>query len=103
MNALYVLAAAGLLTWILRVGLIKIVPACRLPVTLRAALEASGPAAIASLIVNNLLHASSGGVATMTAALFATSVAAAIGWKVRSVAVVVVAGMATYWAALLVL
>jgi branched-subunit amino acid transport protein len=98
MNALCVFAAAGLLTWVLRVGLIKIIPARTFPKGMRAALEATGPAAMASLIVNSLLHASSEGVATMTAALLATIVAAVLVWRFHNVALVAVAGMATYWA-----
>lgn len=103
MNALFVLAVAGLLTWVMRVGLIKIVPAQKFPGAIRGALEATGPAAVASLIVNDLVQASSEGVAMMVAASIATIVAAAVMWRLRSIALVVVVGMATYWATLLIL
>jgi branched-subunit amino acid transport protein len=102
-NALCVLAAAGLLTWIMRVGFIKITPAQNFPVAIRGALEATGPAAMAALIVSDLVQASSEGVAAVVAASVATIVAAAVMWRLRSIVLVVVVGMATYWATLLVL
>lgn len=97
MSAVLTLAAAGFVTWILRIGLIGIVPARKLPPKVRGALEVTGPAAMAALIVNDLMHEASKGTDVLTTALTATVVAAVVTWRYQNMALVATAGIATYW------
>lgn len=102
MNAAIVLVAAGLATWVLRIGFIVLIPARALPLRIRRALDVTGPSAMAALIVNDLAEEASRGAAVMTGALIATAVAALVMWRFQNLALVTIAGIGTYWAASLI-
>jgi branched-subunit amino acid transport protein len=55
-TAVTALLVGAALTWLLRVGLIAVVPAERLPAPVREALPHAGPAVLAALVVGALVH-----------------------------------------------
>jgi branched-subunit amino acid transport protein len=102
MDAVIVLVGAGLATWVLRIGFVGLIPARTLPAGIRSALDVTGPSAMAALIVKDLMHEGSRGVGIMVAAMIATAVSAFVMWRLQNLAVVIVTGIAAYWAVSLV-
>ena len=68
MNALTLFAAAGLVSWLLRVSFVTLLPAQRLPRRIRGALASAGPAAMASMLAAELGRSASGGDLAVTVA-----------------------------------
>jgi branched-subunit amino acid transport protein len=90
--AVVLLAVAALATWVVRVALIAIVPATRLPARLTAALDDVAPAALAALVVTSLVTRSApAGVVGVH--LAGVAVAAGVAWWTRSLAWTVVGGV----------
>lgn len=83
---LVVLLLLALGSWLLRIALIVLVPASRLPAQVRAALDHLVPAALASIIVVHLTQT----LGTTPPALLPSTVAAAgllavVAWRTRNV------------------
>jgi branched-subunit amino acid transport protein len=74
------LFAGALVTCLLRVLMLAVVPAERLPAWVREALPHVGPAALAALVVGGLVHAPS------VAAALALLAAGLVAWRFRSLA-----------------
>jgi branched-subunit amino acid transport protein len=92
MAALLIVAA---LTWLLRISLLVLVPAARLPAGLRAALDHLAPAVLAAILVLDLADSVSAtrsridGISTLAAAALIGGVA----YRCRSVAIPAVAAL----------
>lgn len=82
MSAALALAAAGLVSWVLRVLFITLVPARRLPERFRRALNHAAPAALAALIATSLVRPSGGGFPA--APVLALLAGALVAWRTRS-------------------
>jgi branched-subunit amino acid transport protein len=87
-----IVTGAGL-TWALRVLFIAVVPANRLPKTLRRLLGQIGPAALAALVALDLMH-HSGSAHSMLPALASAVVAIGVARLTRNLAATVVLGFA---------
>jgi branched-subunit amino acid transport protein len=92
MFAALALLLAAAATWFLRVLFITVVPACRLPPRLRAALADVSPAVMAALLVTQLAHGEGIGGLVLSDVL-ATLVAAGVAWWTRQLAATVVVGV----------
>jgi branched-subunit amino acid transport protein len=98
MTVFAVLVAAGLLSWALRVALITVVPASRLPTRVRAALDHVGPAVLAALLAAGLTR--DGGVLALASpapALLALLVSAGVAWRTKRLAASVGGAMGAFW------
>lgn len=85
----------GVGTYLTRASFILVLADRDLPSEIRTALQFVAPAVLASLVVSLLLDGEGGPVGwTEIAAL---AVGAAVGWKTRSLAWVLVSGMGTLW------
>jgi branched-subunit amino acid transport protein len=98
MTAFLILAAAGALSWGLRVLFVTVVPASRLPSGLRRALEHGG-AAVPAALVATALAGQGGAVAAITpspmlVALLASGLTAA---RTRSLGWTVTVGVGAFW------
>ena len=98
MTACLALAGAVVVTWVLRVLFITLVPATRLPASMRRALPHVGPAVLSALVAS-ALFGSPGGV--QPALLLGAAVTGALAWWRGSVVLPTAAGLAVVGAALL--
>jgi branched-subunit amino acid transport protein len=103
LNALLVLAAAGAVSWLLRVAFITVFPARKLPKWLRDTLEAAAPAAIAGLLATDLTHRGVADTSIIPALFVGTAVAVAVTWWFKNLALTAIAGIAVYGSAAAVL
>ena len=95
MSPVLVFAAAGGVSWLLRITFINLLPARKLPDWVRRALEAGGPAAMAALLTNDLAHTGlSGG--PVVPAVMGTLVAAVVTWRHNNLALTAVAGIGVF-------
>jgi branched-subunit amino acid transport protein len=101
-TTLVMLAAAGAATWLLRVSLITILPACRLPERLRFALGSAGPAAMAAMLTTELLHGRSAAGAGVGPWVVGALTAAVLAHRLHNLTVTVLGGTVVYAGALLV-
>ncbi|MGH8824185.1 MAG: AzlD domain-containing protein [Jiangellaceae bacterium] len=95
-----VLLASSVVTWLLRVGFIAIVPARRIPQSLRRVLDHAAVAALAALLATAL--AREGGAAwflTPSPMHVAALVAGVVAWRTRRLGLTVVVAIAVLWAA----
>jgi branched-subunit amino acid transport protein len=96
-TGLAVLAAAGALSWVLRIGLITLLPAERLPAAFRAALDHLAPAVLAAIVATELAQAvesgAGAGAGAVAAPLLTAAVAGAVAWTTRSLALTVGCGL----------
>ncbi|WP_181783074.1 AzlD domain-containing protein [Pseudonocardia pini] len=100
MSALLALFGGAAATYLLRVLLVAVVPADKLPAWVREALPHVGPAVLAALIVGSLVH--QGGIpALFTAgpAPFALLAAGFVAWRFRSLAAPMAAALLVMLAA----
>ena len=93
MTTILALAAAAGVTWMLRVTFIAAVPAERLPVRVRGALEQLPSAVMAGLVASHLAHGA-GPAGLLSPALAAAAVAALVAAVSRSFPLTVLAGIA---------
>lgn len=93
-----VLLASSLLTWVLRVGLIALVPARRLPERIRRLFDHAAGAALAALL-GTVLAAQGGALVLVTpsAVLAATAAGVLVAWCTRRMGLTIIAALATYW------
>jgi branched-subunit amino acid transport protein len=84
--------AAAIVTWLLRIALITLLPADRLPEGIRGALPLVGPAAMAALVVTTSTAQASAGISwpRQMAALVAAAVVARLGANLGVVVVVAI-------------
>ncbi|MGD9525680.1 AzlD domain-containing protein [Pseudonocardia sp.] len=94
MSAAVGLAAAGVVSWVLRVLFIAVVPVRRLPDRLRATLNHAGTAVLAALVAGGLARPPGGGVPV--GAVLALLVGALAAWRTRSLLVSVAAAVGTF-------
>jgi branched-subunit amino acid transport protein len=82
------LVLLGLASWLLRIGLLVLVPASRLPAAVRGALVHVAPAVLAPLLALDLLQAlrATPGTAGAAATAVAALAIAAVAWRTRNVA-----------------
>jgi branched-subunit amino acid transport protein len=80
------LVLLGLASWLLRIGLLVLVPASRLPAAVRGALVHVAPAVLAPLLALDLLQALRATPATAGATAAAAVAIAAVAWRTRNVA-----------------
>jgi branched-subunit amino acid transport protein len=99
MNALLVLAAAGAISWLLRITFIGLFPAGKLPDRLRQMLEAAAPAALTALLVTELAHQGIDDVGRLPALVLGTGGAAVAMWRFENLALTALTGIAAYGAA----
>ena len=97
-TAVVVLLAAGVLSWLFRVGAITLLPATRLPPPVRRLLDHAVPAALAAMVGAGL----AGGAALPDLAprlpvLAGAAVTAVLAWRVRGIVLPVMAGLAAAW------
>lgn len=93
-----VLFASSFLTWVLRVALITLVPARRLPEGIRRLFDHAATAALAALL--GIALANQGGalvLVTPSAALSAAAVGVAVAWRTRRMGLTIVAAVAAFW------
>ncbi|HXV94035.1 MAG TPA: AzlD domain-containing protein [Pseudonocardia sp.] len=81
MSPVVVLAAAGLVSWLLRVLFIALVPATRLPGPVLRALGHAGPATLAALVASGLARPAS--PIALLPALAALLVGGLVTWRTR--------------------
>jgi branched-subunit amino acid transport protein len=95
MDLLLIVLAAAAGTWILRVALIGLLPAERLPARLRRALDDVAPVVLAAMLANTLV--AGGGVSALVSpALVAVLVAAFAAWRTSNLVVTVTTGILAY-------
>ena len=97
MTAFAVLAAGGLISWVIRVAFITLVPSSRFPSVVRRAIEGIGPAAMAALIATELAHQVQAGGTQAAAALGAALIAGMVAWRTDRPSLTVVVGIAAFW------
>jgi branched-subunit amino acid transport protein len=91
MTALVALTGAVLVTWVLRVLVITVLPASRLPDRVRRTLPDVGPAVLAALVAAALLGAPGGPDPVWFAA---AGVTGAVAWWTHRIGLATVAGLA---------
>jgi branched-subunit amino acid transport protein len=95
MNDLVVLLLLGLASWVMRVGLLVLLPASRLPAAVRASLDHLAPAVLAAILVldlgDSVTAAPGGGSAIAT--LAAGGVIGIAAWRLRNTALVTVVAL----------
>jgi branched-subunit amino acid transport protein len=94
MSAAAVLLAAGALTWLLRIAMITLLPADRLPAAARGLLDHAAPAALAAMVGIGI----AGGLAlpelgARLPVLVGAAVTAVIAWRRAGLVLPVVAGL----------
>lgn len=93
-----VLLASTIVTWLLRVGLILIVPARRLPEGVRKLLDHGATAALAALLGTAL--ARDGGplvLVTPSPVLGATLAGVLVAWRTRRMGLTIAAALVALW------
>ena len=90
--AFVALTLGALTTWLLRVTFIVFVPADRLPVRVRRALDDVGPAVTAAIVASHLAHGS-GPAGLWSLSLAAAAIAAIVAWRTGHLAYTVLAGI----------
>jgi branched-subunit amino acid transport protein len=93
MNAFALLVLCGLLSWLLRVMLITIVPARRLPANLTASLDYVAPAVLAAVVTAELTGGVRGNPADAARVLLAVAVIALVAWRSHNLAATSIAGL----------
>jgi branched-subunit amino acid transport protein len=96
MTVLGVLVGAGAVSWLLRVFLITLVPARKLPDRIRAALGNAGPAAVAALLATELTRTGSEGGASLAPWMVGAAAAAVLAYRLGNLSVTVVGGTLAY-------
>jgi branched-subunit amino acid transport protein len=94
MTLVLIVLAAALGTWVLRVALIGLVPAERLPDRLRHALDDVAPVILAALVASTLT--AGGSVGASVRGVLAALVAATVAWRTAHLLATVGAGVAVY-------
>jgi branched-subunit amino acid transport protein len=95
MTLLLIVLTAALGTWFLRVALIGLLPADRLPARFRHALDDVAPVVLAAMVANSLV--AGGGVAALPSrGLVAALVAAAVAWRTSNLVATVATGVIAY-------
>jgi branched-subunit amino acid transport protein len=86
MNQILIFLLLTLATWLLRIGLVVLFPASRLPSRLRATLEHLGPAAFAAILVLDLTKAVTATSNTLTSVetLIAAAIIAGVAYRTRN-------------------
>ncbi len=100
MTALPILLGCCAATWLLRVALITVFPADRLPAPVREVLPHVGPAVLSALVVGGLVHG--GGLVALvvpTPAHIALLAAGLVAWRVRNLAAPMAAALLVVLAA----
>lgn len=98
MKVFAILAAGGVLTWLVRVTFITVVPSSRFPAGVRRAIEGVGPAAMAALIATNLSHqVVSSGARGAGASLAAAALTGSVAWKTKRLNLTVIVGVTAFW------
>jgi branched-subunit amino acid transport protein len=95
MDLLLIVLAAAAGTWFLRVALIGLLPAERLPARLRRALDDVAPVVLAAMLANALV-AGRGVSALASPALVGVLVAALAAWRTSNLVVTVTTGILAY-------
>ena len=96
MTDLIVLLALAIASWVLRIGLVVLVPASRLPAAVRSSLDHLAPAVLAAILVLDLAASVSAsanavdGLATLGAAV----VIAGVAWRTRNLALTAIVALA---------
>lgn len=92
------LLLSGAVSWVLRVALITIIPACRFPEGVRRVLDAAAPAVMAAMVATSLAH-QGGAVALVTPSplLGATLISGVVAWWTRRLGFTVGAGIGSLW------
>lgn len=96
MNDVLALSLVALASWLLRIGLIVIVPVSRLPGTLRSSLDHLAPAVLASIVTVDLSHTvpAAPGTTTVVATVAAAVVLAVMAWRTQSAPIMAFLGLA---------
>jgi branched-subunit amino acid transport protein len=94
------LLALAAITWLFRITFITLVPADRLPAAVRARMDAVGPAAFAALLATEVAGTSPADLAPL---LVAGAAAALAAWRTHNHLLAVLAAVAAWSGATLVL
>jgi branched-subunit amino acid transport protein len=95
MTPLLIVLACSIATWLLRVGFITVLPAERLPARVQRAFDDVAPAALAAIVVSQVVLAGgTGGIPWST--LAAVLAAAAVAWRSRNLALPVLVGVLVF-------
>jgi branched-subunit amino acid transport protein len=96
MTAVLAVVLLGLASWFLRIGLLVIVPASRLPAPARAALDHLAPAVLAPLLALDLVQAlqATPGSRGAGATAMAAAVIAVVAWRTRDLAITAAVALA---------
>lgn len=90
--------AGAVVSWLLRIGFIVIVPARRLPESVRRLLDRTALAALAALLATALAHdPTPAGLLHVPPALGATVVGALVSARTRNMGLTVLAAVAAMW------
>ena len=92
MTTLAVFAAAGAVTWVLRVAFITVVPARHLPASVIDTLRYAGPAAFAALLVTTLTAHPAGPAVDHWRTITAVAVTGVVTWRLRNLMVAIGTG-----------
>jgi branched-subunit amino acid transport protein len=94
-NALVIVLTASVATWLLRIGLITVVPAERLPARVHRAFDDVAPAVLAAIVVTHVVRAD--GVGSIPwETLGAVLATAYVAWRIRNLALPIVVGVAVF-------
>jgi branched-subunit amino acid transport protein len=98
MTAFAILAAGGVISWLLRVAFIDFLPPKRMPPIVQRGLDGVGPAAMAALVATELSHRfHEAGRAEGTISLAAILVAGVVALKTKRPTLTVAVAIASYW------
>lgn len=93
MKVLAVFVLCGLVSWLLRIALIAILPARRLPDSLVAALDYVAPAVLAAVVAAELTDSIGANPGDAVKVLLAATVIGLVAWRTRNLAATSVTGL----------
>jgi branched-subunit amino acid transport protein len=95
-TAFFLLAGAGIVSWVLRALFITLVPARNLPERFRGALTSAGPAAMAALLAAEFSHTQSVENTVLAPWVIGAIIAALLAHRLENLGVTVVGGTVAY-------
>ena len=96
MTEMVALLALAVASWVLRIGLVVLVPASRLPDAIRSSLDHLAPAVLAAILVLDLAGSvsASADVVDGVATLGAAGLIAVVAWRTRNLALTAIVALA---------
>jgi branched-subunit amino acid transport protein len=96
MTEVVALLTLALASWVLRIGLVVLVPASRLPDTVRSSLDHLAPAVLAAILVLDLVGSvgASANAVDGIATLAAAAVIGGVAWRTRNLALTAIVALA---------